>query len=459
MGMAGTDDIIEPDIIDQLEELEEESKHASPTVTATYDDDYIKAYLSDVGKYKLLTQEQEILLARKIAQGGKEGELAREAMVNANLRLVVTIAKRYLNRGLSFLDLIQEGNIGLINATGRFDPEKGFKFSTYACVPLDTQILTQDGWKYYNEVQFGDISKGYCMVFNTESEVRGVTSYAKADICKIKAAGFETRCTPNHKWLFLESGFIKLIPLNEVKDFTQVKLVLGEDHYINGSDLEITVEPNEDVWCPTTTLGTWTARDRNGNIYVTGNTWWVRQGITRALADKSRTIRVPVHMVETINRYRRVGSLMAAAANRDVTENELIWGTATTPKKYDKYKDILSASATTLSLSSPASTKASADEENLLSDYIEDENSLTPDQETQLNSLKTKISDVLSDMPIIEAELLKLRYGLEDGQYRTLDQVGQIFGYCKERVRQIENNALRRLRRSGKINELKHYLS
>lgn len=276
-------------------------------------EDSIKLYLKEIGRIPLLRAEEEIELARQILKGGKKGDEGKRKLVQANLRLVVSIAKKYLNRGLSFLDLIQEGNLGLIRAAEKFDHEKGYKFSTYA-------------------------------------------------------------------------------------------------------------------------------------------TWWIRQGITRSLADKSRTIRVPVHMVETINRYKKITRQLSQELNRKPTEQEVAWAMGVSMKKL---KEIMNANKTPVSLETPLGKE----EDSSLSDFIADDIKCQPDISSTERMLKEHIKELLVDLLPREAEVLKLRYGLEDGQTRTLEQVGRIFNITRERVRQIEFKAMKKLREPAKSEKLEGYLS
>lgn len=276
-------------------------------------EDSIKLYLKEIGRIPLLNAEEEIKFARLIEKGGKAGDEAKRKLVQANLRLVVSIAKKYLNRGLPFLDLIQEGNLGLIRAAEKFDHEKGYKFSTYA-------------------------------------------------------------------------------------------------------------------------------------------TWWIRQGITRSLADKSRTIRVPVHMVETINRYKKISRQLSQELTRKPTDQELAWAMGVTMKKL---KEIMNANKTPVSLETPLGK----DEDSSLSEFIADEPKCQPDVSSTERMLREHIKELLVDLLPREAEVLKLRYGLEDGQTRTLEQVGRIFNITRERVRQIEFKAMKKLREPGKSEKLEGYLS
>lgn len=272
-------------------------------------EDPVQFYLRSIGRVKLLTAHEEIELARRVANGD---EMAKKKLVQANLRLVVSVAKKYQNRGLPFLDLIQEGNLGLIRAAEKFDPERGYKFSTYA-------------------------------------------------------------------------------------------------------------------------------------------TWWIRQGITRALADKSRTIRVPVHMVETINNLRKATRKLSQKLDRRPSMEELAkeMGISLT-----KVKDILAANRSPLSLDTPYGE----DDDNTLAELVEDESGKTPEDSTALRLMSDDVRKVLSVLTPREREVLILRFGLNDGKPRTLEQVGRLVGITRERTRQIELKALRFLRQSQASDQLKDYL-
>jgi RNA polymerase primary sigma factor len=272
-------------------------------------EDSVQLYLRAIGRIKLLSASEEIELARRIQIGD---ELAKKRLVQANLRLVVSIAKKYQGRGLPFLDLIQEGNLGLIRAAEKFDPERGYKFSTYA-------------------------------------------------------------------------------------------------------------------------------------------TWWIRQGITRALADKSRTIRVPVHMVETINVLRKTTRKLSQELNRRPTMDELAKGMGVS---LAKIKDILAANRVPVSLDTPYGE----DEDNSLGELVEDESSTPPEVSAESILMADDIRGVLSTLTPREREILILRYGLKDGQQRTLEQVGKLVGITRERTRQIELKALRALRQSDITTKLRDYL-
>lgn len=285
---------------------------ADDTETLTKDltiNDPVRMYLKEIGQIKLLTTEEEAELADRIIEGD---ETAKATLAEANLRLVVSIAKRYVGRGMLFLDLIQEGNIGLMKAVEKFDVEKGFKFSTYA-------------------------------------------------------------------------------------------------------------------------------------------TWWIRQAITRAIADQARTIRVPVHMVETINKLARVERQLTLELNREPTEEELSKKMGTS---VEKIRDIYKISQEPVSLETPIGEE----DDSHLGDFIPDETNMSPEDFAVNELLKDEISEVLLTLTEREEKVIRLRFGLEDGRPRTLEEVGQLFGVTRERIRQIEAKALRKLRHPSRSRKLKDYL-
>lgn len=271
--------------------------------------DPVRMYLKEIGQIKLLTNEEEAELADRIAEGDPE---AKATLAEANLRLVVSIAKRYVGRGMLFLDLIQEGNIGLMKAVEKFDVTKGYKFSTYA-------------------------------------------------------------------------------------------------------------------------------------------TWWIRQAITRAIADQARTIRVPVHMVETINKLARVERQLTLELNREPTEEELSKKMGTS---VEKIRDIYKISQEPVSLETPIGEE----DDSHLGDFIPDETNMSPEDFAINELLKDEISEVLLTLTEREEKVIRLRFGLEDGRPRTLEEVGQLFGVTRERIRQIEAKALRKLRHPSRSRKLKDYL-
>lgn len=289
------------------EEEEEELDLSIPEGIAI--DDPVRMYLKEIGQIKLLTTDEELKLADRITAGDEQ---AKATLAEANLRLVVSIAKRYVGRGMLFLDLIQEGNIGLMKAVEKFDVTKGYKFSTYA-------------------------------------------------------------------------------------------------------------------------------------------TWWIRQAITRAIADQARTIRVPVHMVETINKLARVERQLTLELNREPTEEELSKKMGTS---VEKIRDIYKISQEPVSLEIPIGEE----DDSHLGDFIPDETNMSPEDFAVNELLKDEISEVLLTLTEREEKVIRLRFGLEDGRPRTLEEVGQLFGVTRERIRQIEAKALRKLRHPSRSRKLKDYL-
>lgn len=306
-------DIEEPDI----EDLEEEEDTDTDLLSQDQyfddaSDDSVRLYLREIGKIPLLNAEEELALAQKVVAGDKK---AKDKMAEANMRLVVSIAKRYSGRGLDFLDLIQEGNTGLLRAVEKFDPDKGFKFSTYA-------------------------------------------------------------------------------------------------------------------------------------------TWWIRQAITRAIADQARTIRIPVHMVETINKLLRTQRRMTQELNREPTIEELGKELEMEPEKVEyvmKIKqDITSLDA--------GVGRDGDDEDSVLRDFIEDEDSATPEESAASQLLKEQVQSILSTLSDREQKIIKMRFGLENGKSHTLEEVGQEFAVTRERIRQIEAKALAKLRKHKDSKKLHEYL-
>ncbi len=271
--------------------------------------DPVRMYLKEIGQIKLLSLAEESELADRITAGDEE---AKNILAEANLRLVVSIAKRYVGRGMLFLDLIQEGNIGLMKAVDKFDITKGYKFSTYA-------------------------------------------------------------------------------------------------------------------------------------------TWWIRQAITRAIADQARTIRVPVHMVETINKLARVQRQLTLELNREPSEEEIAKKMGTT---VEKVREIYKISQDPVSLETPIGEE----DDSHLGDFIKDERNLSPEEFATNEMLKEEISQVLETLTEREEKVIRLRFGLEDGKPRTLEEVGQMFGVTRERIRQIEAKALRKLRHPSRSRKLRDYM-
>jgi RNA polymerase primary sigma factor len=290
-------------------EPEEEAESVLKAPEGISIDDPVRMYLKEIGKVALLTQPQEIALAQRMEKGDEE---AKRRLIEANLRLVVSIAKKYVGRGMLFLDLIQEGNLGLIRAVEKFDWRKGFKFSTYA-------------------------------------------------------------------------------------------------------------------------------------------TWWIRQAITRALADQARTIRSPVHMVETINKLVRVSRQLLQELGREPTAEEIA---EAMDLPVERVREINKIAQEPISLETPIGEE----EDSHLGDFIEDHDALAPAEAASFTMLKEQLESVLESLSPRERKVLKLRFGLDDGRPRTLEEVGREFGVTRERIRQIEAKALRKLRHPSRSKRLKDFI-
>jgi RNA polymerase primary sigma factor len=307
-------DIDEPesDDLENEEELSDEELAITAENVDSFADDSVRLYLREIGKIPLLTPEEEADLAQRIVKGDKK---AKDKMVEANMRLVVSIAKRYGGRGLDFLDLIQEGNTGLLRAVDKFDPSKGFKFSTYA-------------------------------------------------------------------------------------------------------------------------------------------TWWVRQAITRAIADQARTIRIPVHMVETINKVLRTTRKLTAELNREPTNEEIAKELDMEPEKIDYVmrikQDIASLDASI--------GREGDDEDSVLGDFVEDEERDSPEESAANQILKEQLSEIIATLTDREQKIIRLRFGIGGGRPHTLEEVGAEFDVTRERIRQIEAKALSKLRKNKDTKKLHEYL-
>ena len=303
-------DVVEE--VDVPEDINEEIAEIESTLAAVEGvniDDPVRMYLKEIGKVPLLSANEEVDIARRMAEGDPE---AKQQLAEANLRLVVSIAKRYVGRGMLFLDLIQEGNLGLIKAVEKFDYRKGYKFSTYA-------------------------------------------------------------------------------------------------------------------------------------------TWWIRQAITRAIADQARTIRLPVHMVETINKLIRVNRQLVQEYGRDPRPDEIAREMGVSE---DKVREIIKIAQEPVSLETPIGEE----DDSHLGDFIEDQDAPAPAEAVAVTLLKEQLMDVLNSLTAREAKVLRLRYGLDDGKARTLEEVGKEFNVTRERIRQIEAKALRKLRHPSRRKRLKDFL-
>lgn len=295
------------DVTKSVSELERELESLA-SLEEGYLSDPVRMYLREIGRVSLLTYQEEVALAKRVEKGDKK---ARERLINANLRLVVSIAKKYVNRGLTLLDLIEEGNIGLMRAVAKYDWTRGYKFSTYA-------------------------------------------------------------------------------------------------------------------------------------------TWWIRQAITRAIADQARTIRIPVHMVETINKFNRVSRKLMQELGREPAPEEVAMEMEV---PVEKVREIIKVSQEPASLEAPVGEE----EDSRLGDFIQDSSASPTDQATQA-LLKDHIREMLETLSPREAKVLEYRFGLEDGKQRTLEEVGREFGVTRERIRQIEAKAIRKLRHPTRSKKLRDYL-
>lgn len=292
------------------EEGDEEIDLSEKVIMDDIADDSVRLYLREIGKIPLLSAEEELALAQRVVAGDKD---AKDQMAEANMRLVVSIAKRYVGRGLDLLDLIQEGNTGLLRAVEKFDPDKGFKFSTYA-------------------------------------------------------------------------------------------------------------------------------------------TWWIRQAITRAIADQARTIRIPVHMVETINKLLRTQRRLTQDLNREPTNEEIAKEMEIDVEKVEHIMKIKQ------DISSLDASVRDDEEDSVLADFIEDEDTISPEESATNQLLKEHVKDMLGSLTEREQKILKLRFGLEDGKSHTLEEVGQEFSVTRERIRQIEAKALAKLRKHKDSKKLHDYI-
>ena len=306
---SNTDEPTDEDLDVDVDDKDEEVEIDLSVPEGVSIDDPVRMYLKEIGRVPLLTAEEEVALAKRMQEGD---ELAQKRLAEANLRLVVSIAKRYVGRGMLFLDLIQEGNLGLIKAVEKFDYTKGYKFSTYA-------------------------------------------------------------------------------------------------------------------------------------------TWWIRQAITRAIADQARTIRIPVHMVETINKLIRVSRQLLQQLGREPAPEEIAKEMDIT---VERVREIMKIAQEPVSLETPIGEE----EDSHLGDFIEDQDAPAPADAASFMLLKEQLEDVLDTLTPREEKVLRLRFGLDDGRARTLEEVGQNFGVTRERIRQIEAKALRKLRHPSRSRKLKDFL-
>ncbi len=600
------------------------------SVMSGFSRDSFGAYLKEIGRFDLLNKKDEQELGTLVQQGEvllklkKESpnhsleqwavqagmtvkelqrvltraKRAKDKLIKHNLRLVVSIAKRYTNRGLSMVDLVQEGTIGLNRAAEKFDPTKGFKFSTYSCVPLTTEIFTQRGWLKYNELEPGDQTIGYDQGVSKWTPILGSKVYDTAPLVSFGNSKWSVECTDQHKWLVDDQGTIRLIPLKEI-DFKQQHLVTSAP-FVGGNspltaaeaaalawilygivdyeelkseriqircpvefteevlnlfqrysvvsvqpgtvtinnkalraiweksnlvhqnlsalvlDLKpearkawfevwckantqtLTVKSKESlnalalcaflegqdkvrvkeqtikwevnsnvpkaysrffnpftvkpagtaaVWCPNTELGTWTARTAEGQVFLTGNTWWIRQGITRAVAVHSRTIRLPVHIFERLNKIKKATRELYQQTGKQPSIFQIATQLEEKPKKI---LQLMEYAKTTKSIDTLLSDTNGT---SCLADFLVDDVTLSPEQqvEKELNAAYTQ--KLLKGLTEQETKIIKDRYGIGLEEPIPLKDIGVALGITTERVRQIERRALEKLRETHLFHE------
>jgi RNA polymerase sigma factor (sigma-70 family) len=556
------------------------------------------SYLKEIGRYDILSKKEERSLGRNVqdmmrlfkirdVHGLKgdaptkewadaanltekelrrmlaKGKWAKDKFIKHNLRLVVSIAKKYVDRGLALADLVQEGSVGLNRAAEKFDPEKGFKFSTYSCVPLSTLIYTKTGWKKYDEVLPGDETLGYNQGNLEWTKIKGIKVHKQAPTVKFSSDNWSVRCTDQHKWLIAagtqEPSLKPLYYWTKQSDhrlvtsgcYEQPTLDISEMHaswlaemycgvlrtdlnefmtalwkkskleevsieeflmtissaariawvvtytkcmknagrladlhkntralafglYLNGYEqVKANYDPTkqtvvkwaeeqltpqttqientgkEDVWCPSTDLESWTACTEDGHIFVTGNTWWIRQGITRAVAVHSRTIRLPVHIFERLNKIKKVSREISQEMKRPPTVQEIAKAIG---EKEFKVLRLIEHARTTKSLDSlicDYSANGSS-----IGELMIDTHTVSPEELLERDMNKEYVGKLL-DKSLNEQErfIIKHRYGVDIVEPVPLKDIGVKLGITTERVRQIERRALLKLKEVHKLYE------
>ena len=385
---------------------QEEEEDIDTQESTYYDEDEpIKLYMKDIGKVPLLDAEEETELAKQASLGDEE---AQRRLAEANLRLVVSVAKHYNGCGLALLDLIQEGNLGLMKAVEKFDYTKGYKFSTYATWWIRqaiTRAIADQARTIRIPVHMVETinklirTSRHLLQKLAESNLRLVVSIAK----KYVGRGM----------LFLDliqEGNMGLIKAVEKFDYTK------------------------------------------GFKFSTYATWWIRQAITRAIADQARTIRIPVHMVETINRLIRTSRHLLQQLGREPTPEEIA---KEMDMSVEKVMEIQKIAQDPVSLETPIGEE----DDSHLGDFIQDEDSPAPQDAASYTLLREQLEEVMKTLTPREAKVLRLRFGLDDGKARTLEEVGKEFDVTRERIRQIEAKALRKLRHPSRSRKLKDFLT
>ena len=376
-------------------------------------EDPVRMYLKEIGKVPLLSAEEEIELAKKMEMGDLE---AKQRLAEANLRLVVSIAKRYVGRGMLFLDLIQEGNLGLIKAVEKFDYRKGYKFSTYATWWI-RQAITR---AIADQARTIRIPVHMVETINKLIRVSRQLLQELGDLeAKQRLAEANLRLVVSIAKRYVGRGMLFLDLIQE-GNLGLIKAVEKFDY-------------------------------RKGYKFSTYATWWIRQAITRAIADQARTIRIPVHMVETINKLIRVSRQLLQELGREPAPEEIA---EQMNMPVERVREILKISQEPVSLETPIGEE----EDSHLGDFIQDDNVPVPADAAAFTLLKEQLVEVLGTLTEREQKVLRLRFGLDDGRARTLEEVGKEFNVTRERIRQIEAKALRKLRHPSRSRKLKDYL-
>ena len=423
-------DIVDADGDIDLAGLDEEELVDPVDLAAEYSlDDPVRMYLKEIGQVKLLSAEEEVELAKRVAEGDQD---AKNKLTEANLRLVVSIAKKYSGRGLHILDLIQEGNTGLIRAVDKFDWTKGNKFSTYATWWI-RQAITR---------AIADQAR------TIRVPVHMVEVINKATRCNRKLVQ-ELGREPTVEEIELAQKVSEgdQVAKNKLTE-ANLRLVVSIAKKYSGRGLHILdlIQEGNTGLIRAGDKFDWT----KGNKFSTYATWWIRQAITRAIADQARTIRVPVHMVEVINKATRCNRKLVQELGREPTVEEIA---KELNLPVEKIIEANRTAADTLSLDTPVGDE----EDTSIGSFVEDERTPGPADATSNALLAEALKEILDTLTEREADVLRMRFGMYDGRTHTLEEVGQIFGVTRERIRQIENKAIRKLRHPSRAKKIKDF--